>query len=58
MKNLLNKAWHGLAPALGAGAAAGVLAILVGPIGWVAAAKIAAGAFVGYMIKPARPEAK
>jgi hypothetical protein len=50
LKNIGQKAIHGLAPAVGA-----VLPLLVGgPISWVMVAKSALGAFVGYMCKPAR----
>jgi zinc transporter ZupT len=56
MKSWLTKALHGLVPAVGAavGAVAVVLtggtALTVGAV-----AKIAAGAFLGYMVKKARP---
>lgn len=53
LKNIGQKAIHGLAPALGA-----VLPLLVGGhLGWTTVAKSAGGAFVGYMCKPARPAA-
>jgi hypothetical protein len=57
MRDFLKKALHGLAPAAGAGLAALAVALSGGPISVGAALKIAAGAFLGYLVKPARPAA-
>ena len=53
MNNWMKKAIHALAPA--AGAAFAIAVPLFGSVSPIVIAKAAAGAFVAYLLKPARP---
>lgn len=55
LKNISSKVLHGIVPALGAALPFIVTAVAGGHVDLKTVAQAAGGAFLGYMVKPARP---